>query len=78
MIRQCFRHDYYPHTSKNGFVCMNCGQYAVEVGGKKVEVLTLPDYKGAGAFCPIEHSRMTSGEFRRLYEGDPVPAGEEQ
>ena len=41
--------------------------------GSEVRYVTA-HLEGEGAFSPIDRSRMSSEEFRRLYEGDPVPA----
>ena len=44
--------------------------------GSEVRYVTA-HLEGEGAFCPIDQNRMSSVEFRRLHEGDPVPADDE-
>lgn len=55
----CFgRHNYNPHPYKDGFVCTDCGQCAVEVKGEKVEVLTLPEYASGDRLRRLERRAL--------------------
>ena len=64
-------HRFKPHPHRDGYMCENCGQYAVRVRSKYVLVFSLPPYE--------EWSHLKEGVKcgRSVLEGAPPGSKED-